>query len=166
MKKTKILSMLLAVLFILFAVASGSDDSGEVKEQDKGTVEKTEEANEQAIGDYEVEILTCRLTKDYEGKDAVIITYRFTNVLGDEPASFMWSFSDKVYQGGVECETAYIYDDDSYDSANKDKEIKAGASLEVECAYVLNDTTSDVEVEVTELISLDETKITKTFEIA
>ena len=161
--KTKILSLLLAALFIFFAVASGSD--GETKEQAKGKAEPTEAKNDSSIGDYEVEILSCRLSKDYEGKDVVIITYNFTNVSGDEAASFMWAFTDKVYQGGIECEHAYVLDDDTYDSANRDKEIKAGASLEVECAYVLNDTTTDIEVEVTELISLDETKITKIFEL-
>ncbi len=161
--RTKILSLLLAALFIFFAVASGSE---ETKEQEKGKADPTEAKDDSSIGDYKVEILRCRLSKDYDGKDVVIITYNFTNISDEEPASFMWTFEDKVYQNGIECEHAYILDDDSYNSENKDKEIKAGASLEVECAYILNDTTSDIEVEVSELISLNSTTVKKTFEIS
>ena len=46
------------------------------------------------------------------------------------------------------------------------KEIKKGASLEVEVAYTLNDSTSEIEVEVKELFSFQNTLITKTFSIA
>ena len=46
------------------------------------------------------------------------------------------------------------------------KEIKKGATLEVECAYELNDTTTDIEVEVTETFSFDDEIVTKTFSIA
>ena len=41
-----------------------------------------------------------------------------------------------------------------------------GASLDVEVAYELNDTTSDVEVEVKEWLSFNEKVLTKTFSIA
>ena len=44
--------------------------------------------------------------------------------------------------------------------------IKAGVSLDVEVAYELNDTTTDIEVEVKELISFDDDLVTKTFSIA
>lgn len=165
--RTKILSLLLVALFIFFAVASGSDESTEApKDQGTETVAPTQAVDDGSIGDYAVEIVACRLSKDYEGKDVAIITYNFTNVSADEPTSFMFAFDDKVYQNGIECEYAIITDDDSYDESNQLKEIKAGATLEVEVAYVLNDTTSDVEVEIAELISFDDTVITKTFVIA
>ena len=46
------------------------------------------------------------------------------------------------------------------------KDIKKGASLEVEVAYELNDSTTDVEVEVSELFSFSDKVIKKTFTIA
>ena len=46
------------------------------------------------------------------------------------------------------------------------KEIKKGATLDVEVAYELNDATTDVEIEVKELFSFSEKVITKTFKIA
>ena len=51
-------------------------------------------------------------------------------------------------------------------SDNETKEIKKGATLDVEVAYVLNDTTTDLEVEVKELISFNDSVVKKTFSIA
>ena len=53
------------------------------------------------------------------------------------------------------------YDDDSYL-----KEVKKGASIEVERAYKLNDTTTDLEIEVKENTFLDDTTIRKVFTIS
>lgn len=63
-------------------------------------------------------------------------------------------------------EAYLLADDANYSSDNQTKEIKKGASLDVEVAYELNDTTSDVEVEVKELFSFSDRTITKTFSIA
>ena len=61
---------------------------------------------------------------------------------------------------------AYILKDSAnYDSENQTKAIKKGASLEVEVAYELNDTETDIEVEVKEFISLNDKVISKTFSI-
>ena len=107
------------------------------------------------------------LLGDVEGKDCIIVKYVFGNVSGEEPASFMFAFSDYAFQNGVGLNEAYILDDSAnYSSDNQSKEIKKGATLEVEVAYELNDTTSPVEIEVEELFSFDEKTITKTFTIA
>lgn len=74
--------------------------------------------------------------------------------------------NDEVYQNGVGLNGAYFLDDSAnYNAENQTKEIKKGASIEVEVAYELNDTTTDIEVEVKELFSFDDTTITKTFSI-
>ena len=117
------------------------------------------------MGDYEVEIKSARLTKDFEGKAVVVITYAFTNH-GKDNASFSFALNDEVFQNGVGLNNAYILKDDDYSADNQTKEIKTGASLDVDVAYELNDSTTDVEVEVSELISFDDAKITKTFKIA
>lgn len=161
----KILSVILAALVVLsFAVfALGSGESG-TESQGSGQAEG-QSASETTLGNYEVEIKSCRLAKDYAGKDVVIVNYGFTNN-ADEPASFAWTFEDQVYQGGIGLNEAYILADSAnYSSDNQTKEIKKGATLDVEVAYELNDTTTDVEVEVSELISFDDKTITKTFSI-
>ena len=161
MKKIKNLAIVLLIIgmFMMFAVASGDETTS-----DQGSANV---ADDTAIGDYSVEIAGCRLAKDYEGKPVVIIKYVFQNVNGDEPASFMFAFDDYASKNGVGLNEAYVLSDSAkYDESNQTKEIKKGASLDVEVAYELNDKTTDVEVEVKELFSFDEKSITKTFKIA
>ena len=119
------------------------------------------------LGKYSVEILSCRVAIDYEGKPVVIVKYSFENVSDSKAASFVWNVSDKVYQNGMELENAYLLDDSAnYDSEKKSVEIQKGTKIEVEVAYVLRDTTSDIEVEVGRLISTEEAVLKKTFTIA
>ena len=166
MKKTKILlALLLSLLFVFFAVASG-EDTESTADQGADTAQTTK-ADDTAIGDYTVEILESRLAKDFEGKDVVIIKYKFTNVANDDPTAFYIAFDDAAFQDGVGLNKSYILDDSAnYNEDNQTKEIKKGASIEVEVAYELNDTTTDVEVEVQELFSFEERTIKKTFKIA
>lgn len=166
MKKTRILlAVLLSLLFVFFAVASG-EDTEPTGDQGADTAQTTK-ADDTAIGDYSVEILESRLAKDFEGEDVVIIKYKFTNVANDEPASFMFAFDAAAFQDGVGLnECIFVDDSANYSSDNQTKEIKKGSSIEVEVAYELNDTTTDVEVEVQELFSFEERTIKKTFKIA
>ncbi len=167
----RIVSMMLAVLligtFALFALGSG-DDEKETADQGSGSAQNDQNANADSdrLGDYSLVIDSCRLAEDYEGKPVAIIKYIFTNVEDEDAASFTFAFNDTVFQNGVSLNSAYVLNDDAnYSIDNQTKEIKKGASLEVEVAYELNDTTSDLEVEVSELISLDDKVIKKTFKL-
>lgn len=163
MKKTisSILAILLVAIFAFFAIASSSD--GEKTEQEAAKADA--QATDSNVGEYSVDIKSARLTEDYEGKSVVVITYGFTNN-SDDAASFYIAFSDKVYQDGVGLEKAYVLDDsDPYDDGNQYKDIKTGATLDVEVAYVLNNSESDVVVEVKELISFNNDMVTRTFSI-
>jgi len=162
MKKFLSVLMVVALLVIFGLFAIGSSESG-TEEQGKGTASQTE--SESNLGDYKVEIMGCRLSKDFEGKQVVIVKYKFTNNSEDSTA-FYTAFDDTVYQDGVGLNESYVLDDSAqYDSGNQTKEIKSGASIEVEAAYELNDTETDIDVEVEELFSFDDKKITKTFSI-
>lgn len=163
----KILSAIMIVLLVLsyavFALASGESTENV---QSSGSVEKAEKADDTALGDYEIDIKSCRLAEDYEGKPVVIVTYGFTNH-ADRAVPFYTAVSATAYQDGVGLNEAYVLADSAnYNSDNQSKEIKTDASLDVEVAYVLNDTTTDIEVEVTEWISLNDHKVTKVFSIA
>lgn len=166
-KKTKIaLLAALVLIFAIFAVGSGDSGNDSKGDQGKDSVSTTEDDNT-SIGDYSVEITSCRLAKSYDGKDVVIVKYKYTNVADDNATAFYIAFDDTAYQNGVGLNEAYLLADDAnYSSDNQTKEIKKGASLDVEVAYELNDTTSDVEVEVKELFSFSDRTITKTFSIA
>ena len=160
-----LLVVVLLLSFALFAMGSGSSDEDASVDQGSGTVDTpTEDPN--TLGDYKVEIVSCRLAKDYGGKDVVIVKYNYTNVSNDTATSFMVAVDDNVYQNGVGLNRAIIIDDSvNYNSDDQMKEIKKGASLEVEIAYELNDTTTDIEVKVSELISFDDKVLKKIFSL-
>lgn len=159
-----LLSLLVVFGFACFALGSGEDKDQKVT-QENGNAQTTVEDNTR-LGDYAVEIYSCRCVKDFEGKDIVIITYKFTNN-SDKNANFLFAFSDNVFQDGIGLNKAYYLGDSvDYSSDNQTKDIKPGSTLDVECAYELNDTKTDIEVEVKELVSLDEKTISKTFSIA
>ena len=168
MKKVLAMILVICVLFTFafFALGSGSDGESGNSDQGSGTADTPKE-DETSLGDYQVEIDSCRLAKDFEGDPVVIVKYIFTNVNDDNPAAFYTAFEDAVYQNGVGLNEAYVLKDSAkYSADNQTKEIKKGASLEVEVAYELNDKTTDIEVEVKELFSFSDKTLTKTFSIA
>lgn len=161
----KILALLMAITLLLtfglFALGSGEDTS-----EDQGSSSASSEEKKTNLGDYKIEIKSSRLTEDFEGKKVIVVTYGFTNH-SENATSFMVAVDDEAYQNGVGLnQTLFVKDSDPYDSGNQTKDIKTGASIDVEIAYDLNDETTPVEVEVKELISFNDSKVTKTFEIA
>ena len=160
----------LAVI-VVFAIigGGGSSDNGDVNTSDTnvsteapGSATQKNPSNE--IDDFVCEILGVEVgDKNHEGKPIVIVTYKFTNN-SDEADSFDLSINHTVFQNGIECEQDFVYavmDDD-----NGSKEIKTGASIEVKKAYILNDTSSDIEIELEGIFSWDDNVITKIFSIA
>ena len=161
----KIVSLVMVVLLLgvygLFALGSG-----ESKTDDQGTDSASETKENSNLGSYKVDIVSCRFAKDYEGKKVAIVKYTFTNH-SEDPSSFFVAFDDNAYQNGVGLNEAYFLDDSAnYSSDNQTKEIKKDASIDVEVAYVLNDSTTPLEIEVKQLFSFDDSTVTKTFEIS
>jgi uncharacterized protein YxeA len=164
----RLLAILLALVLILtfgaFALGSGESGTDNQNKEDSSAAAKDENKNN--LGDYNIEIKSSRLTTDYAGKPVIVITYSYTNN-SDDPTAFYIAVEDLAFQNDIGLnETFMVKDGDPYNADNQRKEIKKGATLDVEVAYDLNDTTTPVEVEVTELISLNDYKVTKTFEIA
>lgn len=157
----KLLAILLTLTLVLCLAACGGSTTSQGSGEAEGSV-----TVDNKLGDYSVDIKSCRLAEDYEGKPIVIITYGFTNN-SQSSAAFYTSVSEEVYQDGIGLNECYFADDSAnYSSDNQSKEIKTGATLDVEVAYVLNDTTTDIEVEVSEWISFSDKKLTKTFKIS
>lgn len=107
--------------------------------------------------EYAVAIVGSHQTKDYEGNRTLVVDFTFKNN-SDKAATFLVAVSAKAFQNGVELERAIVGDDKKYEAGSSMKEIKTGASLKVQEAYVLSDK-SDVTVEVSELISFDDSLI-------
>ena len=132
-----------------------------------GSTEKEEvDITDNVVGDYVVDVMDFRLVKDY-GADVIIIKYSFTNN-SDDSESFNLAVRDTVYQGGMSLTETYVLSSDAnYDYDNKSKKVKSGATVEIEIAYKLEDTTTDIEVEIKDgsLFGDSDDVITKTFSI-
>ncbi|MFT4219886.1 MAG: DUF5067 domain-containing protein [Microbacterium sp.] len=156
------------VFFALVANAASeafNANSNTSTESSPAASEPAESADpvEEPAADYVVTIDGAKQVKDYEGKKALVVTFTFTNN-SDEARSFGTSTMAKAFQDGIELETAILLDDTKY-MGNWMKDIKPGKTIKVQEAFVL-DGTQEVTVEVTELISFDDTPLdTKTFAV-
>lgn len=160
----KFLSVMLAAVvlfsFVFMALGSGSSDE---KNNDSGSVSvKQEEKAEGSIGDYICKVKSAELCKNWEGKDSVKITYEFTNN-ASEAESFDIALIDDLYQDGVGLESTFISSDD--DDFGVDVKIKPGTTKDVSKVYILRDKETEIDVEISEFISLNEEKLTYKVEI-
>lgn len=158
----------ICVILVFTVIGCVGVENGDTVTNKETTAEKVsvDTTADNSLGEYDLVIDSCRIAKDYDGKPVAIVKYIFTNN-DDEAVAFSWTFDDAVYQNGIGLNKTYFVSDDvEYSEDNQYKEIKTGATIEVEVAYELNDNTSDLEVEVGKLISFSDKKITKTFTIA
>ncbi|MBR5370950.1 MAG: DUF5067 domain-containing protein [Oscillospiraceae bacterium] len=95
-----------------------------------------------------IKILKHELQKDRNGNNVLVIEYEFTNQ-EDSAKSFSTLFTDKVFQNGVECSTAILFDD--VDASTHLADILPNTTTTVKEAYVLQDLTK-VTVNVKEWI--------------
>ena len=111
--------------------------------------------NPATMGDYTVEIKSATITQDYAGDPAVVITYTWTNN-SNETTSPLFSVTTSVFQDGVGLDSAIIMDDSVYDSSMQMADVRPGTTIEVQEAFELNNTTSSIEVEITEAFSWED----------
>lgn len=141
-----------ALVLTLGACGSKSSSSSGDANADSNSNATTETKKaDPASAKVAVTIDGMRQTTDYGGKPCIVVDFTFTNVSEDDPTSFMVATNVDVFQNGVELDSAIVSDIDSSASMNK---VKAGSSIAVQKAYVLNDS-SDVEVNVYPLVSFD-----------
>ena len=164
----KIITFILALVMIMSMVACSSTanedpiPSTPVETpitEDIPTVSKepVETPNEDSTNEYIVEITGCTVTEDYEGNPALVVLMTWTNN-SDETASYAWTLNADAYQDGVGLEFGILLNSDYSDMSNaKMTEIKPGVSLEVAEVFSLRDTSTPVEIEISELISFDDT---------
>lgn len=153
----------------VIASTAGSDDndlSGENTGNNPSVnVSITEPSTEGLIGDYIVKIKEFRVTDDFERSKILVVTYSFTNN-SDESKAFLYTFDDALFQNGVELSDVYSsYGIDDYDFSNQSRKIKPGVTLDVQVAYKLNDETTDIDAEISELFSLNDEILTYTIKI-
>lgn len=118
-----------------------------------------------ALGKYYIEIKSAALTTDFEGNPAIVITYSWTNN-SEETTSADVCFLEKAFQNGIQIDSAIIGKSDIYDSMLGMKDIRPGATLDVQAAYLITSSTAIVEFEVSELFSLSDDIVSMDFDPA
>ncbi len=149
-------------LGVLLLTGCGGASNTSTKTTDAGATQTAAATTKAPASDqkYGITIGDSWQTTDYQGAPVLVVSYGFTNN-SDKATSFMVATRAQAFQDGVELSNAILTGEPGYDSGAAMKEIKPGATIEVQEAYVL-DGTSDVEIEVTELISFSDTPLATT----
>lgn len=148
-KGTSIAGLVLSIITILVFVSMYSATS-KTAEKIKETVEKTVSTTQAATkkNDFDIKVLNSYVSKDYAEKPLLVVEYEFTNNT-DKAKSFTFAVNDKAFQNGVECSDSTISDEiKAQDQLN---EVKAGTPYKLKVGYLLQDTTTPVEIEVSDL---------------
>ena len=146
----RMLAFLMALIMVLGLVACGGGD------------EKNEDPNLITIGDHQALFTGAYITTDFDGDDALVATFTYTNN-SEENNSFMWAMFYSPMQGGIELENSTIFESaDSYDYIGEDnlKDVAPGSSLNVALTYKLNNMTDPVIISFSELLDKETGEIT------
>lgn len=146
----RILALLLALIMVLGLVACGGGD------------EKNEDPNLITIGDHQALFTGAYITTDFDGDDALVATFTYTNN-SEENNSFMWAMFYSPMQGGIELENSTIFESaDSYDYIGEDNllDVAPGSSLDVALTYKLNNMTDPVIISFSDLLDEETGEIT------
>ena len=141
MKRTRLICAILTVLMLFSLTACG-----------KGGQE-TKDPNLLSVGDFELLYKGASIMKDYAGNDALVLTLDFTNN-SKETADYFWSIYETATQNGTVLEMASVYLDENSMQAVDDSQyqnVEPGATLEIQTAFELTDTTGEVEVTFEEM---------------
>lgn len=158
-KKTGIIIAVVAVILVVAIIgalgggdkAPSTSDVANDSSSSSAAVASTEKKTESKLV---VKLGETKVIKDYEGKPALLVNYSFTNNT-DKKQSFMMAIKDSAFQNGIGLNDAITMGKE-YDSQLQMKEIMPGKTLNVQAAYVLDDTETPVEIQIAELISFDD----------
>ena len=167
--KRKLMMIAAAAMLAVMLTACGSSgaqmqDTGSATtaaQTDEASNEDTTEPSDGALGSYAVEIKGAKLCKDYEGNNAIMITYSWTNN-SDETTSPMGSMMEEAFQDGVQLDAAIV--DFEYNDGLTD--VRPGTTIDVDVIYELpGDSTVEFEISAIEdAFESNVPKVTANFE--
>lgn len=115
--------------------------------------------------DYVVSLVSHKIAVDYEGNNAVIVEFGFTNN-SEEAVSFAEAMAYSAFQDGAALERTVMAEDSGADVLSEFRSIKPGAGISVTVAYRLIDETTPVDLEIERTFSFSEDKLTAELNIA
>lgn len=116
-------------------------------------------------GDYSVEVRDARRTADAAGNPAVVVSYAWTND-GAESVNAAGLFRAKAFQDGVQLDAAEVADIGLYDPTAYARELRPGATLELQAPFLLTSETAVIEFEVSPLPDVPGTPVLVEFDPA
>ena len=165
-KKKRMIILIGVVVAIIIIIASSGGSSGNNDDSNaqgnNDSVAAEQEDIKGAIGKYVCTVKSAKVCKNWEGKDAVKITYEFTNNAKDAQ-SFDFALKDDLYQDGIGLESSFISSEDG--DWGIDVKIKPGTTKEVSKVYILRDKKTPIDIEISELISFNDDKLTYTVDL-
>lgn len=171
----KFLVFLLGAILAVGLSACGSEPAAEETPAEPVTVsdsvkdEATTEEGAGTTGKYTVAIKNAQVVANsYDGTNMLVVTYDFTNN-AEEPMSPLVGISAQAYQDGVQLEAAFDYGNPEVgDLFNQsDNNVQQGTTVEAICAFTLGESTSPVEVTLSDWTSFDGSEpISKTFDLS
>lgn len=119
---------------------SGTNTSARSEDSSSNKESSAQTDNSDSVENKNIKIASWKLSKDYNGKDVLVVEYEWTNTK-DDAANFMTTFTDMVYQNGVECNSTVIGCDD-VDTQKQMNDVKPGVTYNVAVGYLLQDNTN------------------------
>ena len=141
MKRRKLFCLLLASVMLLSLAACGKGEK------------EPEDPNLLTVGDFELLYKGASIMRDCEGNDALVLTLDFTNN-SEETTDYFWSIYETAIQNDTELEMAVVYLNEEtleYVDDSQYQNVDPGATVEVQTAFELDDTTGEVEVTFEEM---------------
>lgn len=150
---------IIVVVAVIAALGGGGSKTPETSSSGESTSAASAKTTEAKKADSKlvVKLGETKIIEDYQGKPTLLVNYEFTNN-SDDKQSFVMAIKDSAFQNGIGLNDAITMGDE-YDSQTQMKEIMPGKTLNVQAAYVLDDTETPVEIQISELISFDDTLI-------
>lgn len=142
-----------------------ADSAGEQEGGSDGAEEPSAAVREGDLGSYHVEIKGAAAAADYEGKDAIVVTYSWTNNSGSTASAYE-ALRVKAFQNGAPLDSAVVIDSEKFDFSNYMREIRPGRTTDVQIAFHINSKTTAVDIEISELGSSSGDMVTMEFDLA
>lgn len=146
---------------------AGSEDGGDAQDGEDGEEEKpgTAAIQEGDLGNCHVQIRGAAAAEDYEGKQAIVVTYSWTNNSGSTASAYE-TLLVKAFQNGARLDSAVVIDSKKFDFSNYMREIRPGRSADVQLAFHLNSRTTAVDIEISQLGSSSGDTVVMSFDPA
>ena len=145
----KIIVAILMVCMCAFMFAGCGDESdanggtGGAENNDAASVEV--EDGVFVVGDVVLRFISAELSTDFQGYDAIVITYEFTNN-SDDAQNFIFATGRQLFQGGIELEAGIMVE--GVDAGQQMLDIRGGATITVSTGHLLRNLEEDIELEI------------------